>query len=1292
MKRKASIKLLAGITALSAFATITATVAWFIPSASIEKEDNPISGSSSGAYFAYGNGIPTTQEHPENRVYGITVPRHLYNLAWLQYLGYFNLESENGKQYYFELGDNIDMTGWTLPPIGTEDHPFIGNFNGNGYVIKGLTVSNQFSDFDKHPGEASAQNFTQPHIMGFFGVIGDYNDEYGSTAYSSAANSFTNTGLTGLTIKTYLKDTLMGIAAGYVEADMKNIAVDASTINIDNNISETTTSYGGFTDNISDYSLVGYTTNTKQVTKVDETIYDVNVSSGHEFNATEQGDGATGWGGSIDMMSVTKRLQTIRDTVSDSRFAWKKSREIHNDVPTGDYTTSGTQSGTNNYTRMVNSNDEIGHFNFITGTSDVNSRYALLGGGHLEVDEIYELAEHNGRFITDGTNYLCLSGTSLTNGTDPDTATLWTFGSYSTGVYYIYTQYNGTTYYLNYNYGALNTSTTTGSTRRWQVDDSGTYRDIKYNGGTNYHLTYSNGWTLSNVSGNPYYLIHDQNGHYMGTPSNQIPSNVTSANALKFGYTSTGNTRGYYNQSDTSYYLKYRRASNPIQIGNNNITATYRLYSTTSATTCMSTGNGTGYLRTTTKNADTTYTDTYYVRWNNNAWTTTTTASQATQITIDYINPFNSILLKSTDEAEPHIGPDEQHTDQQYHMNYEDDDVTYFPLNTVNNTSDFRPSDNNTAYVVGGSSLTPNVTYNNNVTNVRFGYYPIADYIDDDYNVSTGKFTSVYTINNSMQKVDITNSTAYEKLDTAKTNLGGVLKKDGTNVYGLHFMAAEISMNALTTADYVKVNKKEYYDYELPVNSIDFNLKELGYINFMAGSYFPGNSYQTRNDSFFALYQIERLDSSPNKINRIFEVLNIYKHSTGTSNYSYVYQLKDTVTGTVLYTKPYKVIDAEGNKEWLYDTEHDYANNQYETELPANYNLVFNCACIKKNSLSQNDFMYHAWYFEIPMNDGEFCLGSDASGVGSYLMYLDIGANASKYQRTIFTEHFSISQTVTSHPDGVALVSLPTTYSKEVATIDIEDEIDYEDTACVRIMGGYKNTFVIDRNGSDVTLTRSDTAKSPPIYQGENVTKIHDSGSSSQIAITPISSTTKDIKRLTYYDVNVNLGSLMKTIITDTKTDNGAYVRTIEQRIYSGTDDSATPSTTYVYNGTTDQRDNMKIYNTSNGVRYTSANLINQTTLPIGTVSTTPNIVVRIVQDGGAGYTELIELEANIDNSNTSGKYYLFKDYIITITPNGADVTITVVSRANGGKVVYYGTTQVTAAEQVITISVPSGS
>lgn len=42
---------------------------------------------------------------------------------------------------YFELCDNIDMTGEAFEPIGNQNNPFSGIFDGKRYVIKGITVN-----------------------------------------------------------------------------------------------------------------------------------------------------------------------------------------------------------------------------------------------------------------------------------------------------------------------------------------------------------------------------------------------------------------------------------------------------------------------------------------------------------------------------------------------------------------------------------------------------------------------------------------------------------------------------------------------------------------------------------------------------------------------------------------------------------------------------------------------------------------------------------------------------------------------------------------------------------------------------------------------------------------------------------------------------------------------------------------------------------------------------------------------------------------------------------------------
>ena len=273
-------------------------------------------------------------------------------------------------------------------------------------------------------------------------------------------------------------------------------------------------------------------------------------------------------------------------------------------------------------------------------------------------------------------------------------------------------------------------------------------------------------------------------------------------------------------------------------------------------------------------------------------------------------------------------------------------------------------------------------------------------------------------------------------------------------------------------------------------------------------------------------------------------------------------------------------------------------------------------------------------------------------------------------------------------PGGVALVSLPETVSKEVAVLDISEDLDCTNSVCVEIHGGYTNSFTIDRNQGDVTLTRTNQSNAPPIYRSEEITLLHDSGSSTDIDVIPVSNDVKDVKRLTYIDVNVNMVTFSKTIITDTSVNNGAVTRTITQANYASTDPTEDPEITYIYDSENDQRDLMKIYNTSNGVRYTSDEILDTSLLPV-TGSDTLLLTVRVVQNGGhggLGYEEDILAEISIDPNNLTGTYYMFDDYLITITPNGQDVLVYVKSFTSG-RTVYYGTTQVTGAQQVITIA-----
>ena len=273
MKRRyilANVGILAGCALI--FAT-SATLMWFSNNISIVPTQ--IEASSEAAYYASGKG---TKDDP----YVINKARHLYNLAWLQYLGTYNKDEDKDGEVdvtYFSIegtedsnGNSVlDMSSWVLPPIGTEDNPFVGIINGNNTIIKNLTVSNTFSDYGtKHPyydasgNELNENTFTKPSIIGFFGVIGGIDDQ--TYAYSSIKNVelVENLYLDNITIQNVNDSStgdikvLAGLLAGYVNAPIKNSGVGYGEFNFASGTTNLGSTVGASTiSKVSEYSLIG---------------------------------------------------------------------------------------------------------------------------------------------------------------------------------------------------------------------------------------------------------------------------------------------------------------------------------------------------------------------------------------------------------------------------------------------------------------------------------------------------------------------------------------------------------------------------------------------------------------------------------------------------------------------------------------------------------------------------------------------------------------------------------------------------------------------------------------------------------------------------------------------------------------------------------------------------------------------------------------------------------------------------------------------------------------------------
>ena len=317
---------------------------------------------------------------------------------------------------------------------------------------------------------------------------------------------------------------------------------------------------------------------------------------------------------------------------------------------------------------------------------------------------------------------------------------------------------------------------------------------------------------------------------------------------------------------------------------------------------------------------------------------------------------------------------------------------TYIPLNTDDNGNVLQ---SNTGYMASG----PHDTYGD----IRVARYPVDSGLSVSLNgdnsfgdgsklelLTRNKHSSgfvrikdKFNQNNESVNSALTNITTMTVSDlglkkyTSTDNKGArdkfnEIMKNAESAYGVHFMNTQISINNIYTADKAVINKKPYTDYEMTANSIDFKVEKKGYVNFFAGTYYAGNK------NFFSLHHIFR-DETTKKITRVKEISKIYSRS-GSSAYVYLYS------------------DGSYSEDGA---------DQYTLELE------FDCEWITNPTMVN----YAVYYFEMPVNGGEYALGSASTGDGAYLMYLDIGASATGgdegKEHTIKSLYFVNTDTVT---------------------------------------------------------------------------------------------------------------------------------------------------------------------------------------------------------------------------------------------------------------------------------------
>ena len=1162
MRKNKIVAALVTLISSSIVAVMSATIAWFSSKVSVTTEDN-LTGSSDGAYFAYGDGTAVDNEETliKEGPYGIETARQLYNLAWLQYLGYFNTP-KNGTitPVYFELNADIDMTGWILPPIGTTQYPFIGEFNGNGHTITNLTVSNNFSEIlatNKMPSAVRrAEGLSNVNIVGMFGVIGELDNNITAT-YDSSVTSVSDFTIAGANIKNSLSETLAGIAAGYVNGPLENVAITSRTGNTEigesadavissqititnaNNYSSYDEGTDDKFDNISEYGVVGYCEEAYLDQITNTVVETYNATTDYYDYIAEDQDNENGWGGSMNMLDVYNGIKIKHWDVITSSTNNKRTSIPYKTSETYIYKEDGvtlddryddqgnqTQQGytyTETYSPDINNvryydrhdDDADGYRNTTysllietpENLSDSEWRYMCLTGygartvsrGKTVTTTTYY--QDQTQYISVGSNFLSANGTTgVRNRTTKTEGTLWIIKNNQ-----IYTTINDNTYYLNASGSSFALSTTASTT--WTINSGKISTTV--DGATKYIYFVNNSWilgtatpsqytyyTISNGTGNSKRYLNNNNG----TPQSSTTNNNTE-------WLMDSNRRLYIDNNGTPNYLRY---SGGVIIGTDSTTtnAFYRSSSTSN------------YIQ---------YSNTYYLRDNNGTLARTNSTRNRTSFTFTSNTgtkpaeiSVDPVLTFTNDSAKLRYTTTQTNQDSTF---YTPD--TYIPLKTTKDANKYRTGitdEANTGYIVSGNEYTTD-----KYGDIRISAFDLSSSLT---NSGGANLTTIYTINASGRKTVTSNAAnGFSKFDASKNSMiTDVLKNNGTArdyVYGMHFMPASIgiedSNGHIVTVPKAYINGQVYYDYQLPHDCVDFNLKEKGYINFFGGTYYAGNVTHD-NNSFFSLYKIER-DPASNDISSILRIVEIYEDKNNEAR-SYIYRLHDDSTDTDTYTLPY--VFSNGVKTYLSGATTD--------ELYDGYTSVFDTGWIENPSSYGTLTNYAAYYYEIPMNDGEYALGSVDGMYGAYLMYLDIGANAKKVFRTEIIEYFKWIDEIYSYPRGVFVMAAGTTNASD------------QNSYCICLKDSYNGTLTMERTTTETTdeakYTGTGSSDKEAVSYKFPALTLKDDGNNvitmNQIAYD--SATTTEIKRFTIYDYNMTTDSVNKIVITDIGND-----RTVEK-------------------------------------------------------------------------------------------------------------------------------------------------
>lgn len=232
-------------------------------------------------------------------------------------------------------------------------------------------------------------------------------------------------------------------------------------------------------------------------------------------------------------------------------------------------------------------------------------------------------------------------------------------------------------------------------------------------------------------------------------------------------------------------------------------------------------------------------------------------------------------------------------------------------------------------------------------------------FISDSYNSGTALSNNLknltYVNDKNKHTVDELGLTGY---NGARKNLDTQFSASQSKLYVLRFNEFQISLDNTIIAEQVLLNGEIKYNYELPESCIDFSLSEKGYISFFGGGFRGGNC-----NAFFSLYHVIR-DENDNII-ALKHLSKIY--GTDKQKDAFIYEYEDGSFS--IYNKK--------------------TRSYQETSLLDGYELYFDLNWVEAPGFTAVDNT--CWYFEIPVNEGEYALGAVDGRTGAYMFYLDVG-------------------------------------------------------------------------------------------------------------------------------------------------------------------------------------------------------------------------------------------------------------------------------------------------------------